>query len=243
MVQNVKDELLLNGGYKIDEQFLICLRNIIQEYDNNAEILINIWCKKYKFTFESIDEFIEKSSILKERIEKMEILVKFKRDESYICDELKMSFSNECDAAIFNAKISFDFNNTQGYYILKNGIQTLMKNYKLSYSFFSRIAIFPIISIFLFVAICWYTIEKNIIFPKVVQNMVYFLTALGLVIPLIYPFKKIKRYVFPLHEFEFGVNILSNSKSNSIRQIFLISIILTFVMGIIVNVVSHFIIN
>lgn len=243
MVQNVKDELLLNGGYKIDEQFLICLKNIIQKYDNDANILINIWCEKYKFTFESIDEFIDESSVLKEQIEKMEIDAKFKRDESYICDELKISFNNEYDAPIFNAKVSFDFNNTQGYYILKNEIQTLMKNYKLSYSFFSRIAMFPIISIVLFVAICWYTIDKNIILPKAVQHIIYWVTAFGVVVPWLYPFKKMKRNVFPLHEFEFGVNIIRNNKSNGIRQTFLIGTILAFIISFIVNVVSHFILN
>ena len=56
------------------------------------------------------------------------------------------------------------------------------------------------------------------------------------------PFRKIKRYLFPLNEFAFGINIKANSKARGIRNFLGVTVTLSVILGILVNIITNFIV-
>ena len=241
MTQNIRDELAITKALRIDQQFMGCLNDIILEYDNKASIIVSVWCKKTRFTFTSIEEFLTNTLKLNERMERLKIEARINSQTSYSYDEISIEFHNEPDIFLGNDKVSFNFNDPAGYYTLKNQIQTLINNHKLPYSFFSKNALITPLCILSISFICLYTALQNIVFPKPTQYIITLVHFIVGFLPFLSPSIKIKRFLFPRYEFSFGVNKYKNKQATSIRNTIGISIILAFVVGLAVNIVSNFI--
>lgn len=240
MEQNVRDELIISRCYRINKQFLICLEDIFRKYDNKVEIELTVVCGKVKYTFEDVKEFLDTESTFTSKIEKMQIRARFPKPNTYSYNEVSVSFSDEKEVFVLDDRITFDFSDPNGYLIIKNQIETLLKNYKLAYSFFSRTKLVSAFSMMIFGIICVYTDIKNIIFPRIVQHVILGTCLAGAILPFLPPVHKMKRFLFPKHEFEFGVNKIGIEKAKNWRNILGTCIILAFIVGIMVNFVSSF---
>lgn len=240
MVQKVTDELNINRCYRIDTQFLVCLNDIFKKYNSEGQISVTAVCGKVKFNFSSINEFLDSESTFTSKIEKMEIKAKFPTQNRYSYNEVSVNFSDEAKASLLDERITFDFTDPNGYLVIKNQIETLLKNYELSYSFFSRTKLVPWLSALFLASITIYTNEKNIIFPSIIQDIILYGCVSGMVLPFLPIVVKLKRHLFPSHEFTFGVNKISIEKAKNHRNFLGTSLIVAFVVGILVNFVSSF---
>lgn len=240
MIQNVTDELKIYKCYRIDTQFLVCLNDIFEKYNTDGQIIVTVLCGKVKFKFSSIKEFLGSESTFTSKIEKMEIKAKFPTQNRYCYDEVTVNFSDEASASLLDERITFDFTDPNGYLVIKNQIETLLKNYELSYSFFSRTKLIPWLSALFLASITIYTNEKDIIFPSIIQKIILYGCISGMVLPYLPIVVQLKRYLFPSHEFAFGVNKISIEKAKNHRNFLGTSLIVAFVVGILVNFVSSF---
>ncbi len=238
--------------YSIDEAFLdvthylwlynMTAKELAVKYGNKATITITVRYNKSKYTFSDINDFLKNSSLLTEKIEYMKINIEIKRKDSYGYDENNMEFNNEPEFALSDDVISFDFNEPAGYYTLKNQLQTLIRNHQLNYSLFAKTTLLTPLSILSYAFICIYTNLMHIVYPTIVQYLITIFCAVLALFPLSLISRKIKRFIFPRYEFEFGVNTYKNQRSKDARNILGVGIILAFVVGIIVNIVSNFLI-
>lgn len=242
MTQNIRDEIKITKSIRIDEQFMGCLNDIILKYDKKATIIITVRYDKSKYTFSDINDFLENSRLLTEKIEHIEINIEIGRKDGYGHDEIDIEFNNKPEFALSDGIISFNFNEPTGYYTLKNQLQTLINNHKLNYSFFSKTTLLTPLGILSYAFICIYTDLMNIVYPTIVQYLITIFCAVLAIFPLFPISRKIKRFIFPRYEFEFGVNTYKNQRSKDARNILGVGIILAFVVGIIVNIVSNFLI-
>ncbi len=242
MQQKVSDKLSLTSCYRIDKQFLMCVDDIFKKADSNVVYSINIWCKNIKYSFVDLAEFFDFSSTLASRIFKLQFDAHFPIAKSnYITNDISIMFSNKEDE-ITAGEITFDFNDERNYLVLKNQIETLLKNYKLNYSVFSYTAIIPLLDIVSMVGLFIYTGIKNIVFAKSVQNTIWVLFFILLLISILPPIRRLKRFIFPRNEFSFGVNVILESRARSIRTTLGTTILLGIVIGILVNIITNFII-
>lgn len=240
MEQNVRDELIIKRCYRINTQFLICLEDIFRKYDNEVEIELTVVCGKVKYTFDDIKEFLDAESTFTSKIEKLQIRARFPISNTYRYNEVSASFSDENEASVLDDRITFDFSDPNGYLVIKNQIETLLKNYKLAYSFFARTKLMSTFSMMVLGIICVYTDLKNIIFPRIVQHTILVTCLAGAILPFLPPVHKMKRFLFPKHEFEFGVNKIAIEKARNGRNVLGTCVVLAFIVGIMVNFVSSF---
>lgn len=240
MVQNVTDELRIYKCYRINAQFLVCLDDIFRKYNENYQITVIAICGKVTLKFSSINEFLNSETSLTSKIDKLKIKAEFPIPNTYTYDEVVVNFTDEANISLLDDKITFDFSDPNGYLIIKNQIETLLKNYSLSYSFFSRTKLVSLLSLLFLLTITVYTDIRDIIFPTVVQKVILYGSITGIILPMLPFISKYKRFLFPRHEFEFGVNKISIEKAKNQRNFWGISLIVAFIVGILVNFISSF---
>ncbi|WP_195243089.1 hypothetical protein [Sellimonas intestinalis] len=240
MKQETIDKIKIKKAYQIDKQFFVCLDDIFKRYSEQLIYDIAVSCGQSKYTFDSLNEFLNYSDKFIEKIESFQLKVYFTNSKyKYGANNIYIEFNNK-PSFFSRGEICFYFNN-ESYLVMKNNIQTLLKNQKVSYSFFTKIPIITCLDILLFIGLCVYAYAKNISFSvSILQSILYIciLIALASAFP---PCTKLKRYLFPLNEIRFGVNIDAYSKAKNLRNLFGVTIILTFIVGIFVNIVSNFI--
>lgn len=239
MEQQITDSIILSHGYRIDKQFLVCLNDCFTKYDSDVKVLVEASNKHNKYRFSSISEFIDYSPKFTDVIEDLSIDAHFLIPKSYSYNQIKATFTNTSDFLPPSDRITFNFSDPNGYLILKNQIETLIKNYKLGYSWIARTPVLTIVSTATFWSICYYTNLHDIVFPKNVQTLIWFSWFLCLALAVFPPIRKMKRFVYPLNELEFGINCKKNLRGKNIRDIVHISVILAFVVGIAVNIASN----
>lgn len=237
MEQRFSDKICFREGYRLDAQLLQSLNKIIQEYNSEPTILIEVRCNKTTYSFKSIDEFLELSSTLPERIEELTIDVTFGEKYSSSSDKMCLHFSDDLDLIWPKNYVSFEFQDANGFYSLKEQIVTLLKNYRLSYSFLARFPIIPFLSVGFLVFICLFTWKKEIVFPKVIQIAILVLCICGAVSGNLVAVCKMKGRLFPPYEFCFGVNPQYYKKAENVRSILGIGTILAFVVSFLASCV------
>lgn len=240
MKQETIDKINIKNAFQVDKKFLICLNDIFKRYSEQLIYDIAVSCGQSKYTFDNLDEFFSFSDKLLEKIECFQLTVYF-TDSIYRYDANKINIEfNTTSRFGSRGEICFYFNN-QSYLVMKNNIQTLLKNQKASYSFFTQIPIITCLDILFFIGLCVYAYAQNISFSvSTLQSILYICILIALIsaFPLC---TKLKRYLFPLNEIRFGVNIDAYSRAKNLRNLFGVTIILTFIVGIFVNIVSNFI--
>ncbi|MCM1221695.1 MAG: hypothetical protein NC548_45210, partial [Lachnospiraceae bacterium] len=148
-------------GHRIDRQLLLSLEDIFAEYNEKFVLEISLECTNdTRYNFNSINECFEYFDKKPYRIVKMEIAVTY--GESYDGNKITMTFDNGDYAS---TEIRFRFNNSDDYLLLKNKIELCLKNFRLNYRILSIVPIIPTILTLVFIIICVYTSNKNIIFP------------------------------------------------------------------------------
>ncbi|MEA5082943.1 MAG: hypothetical protein VB018_02190 [Lachnospiraceae bacterium] len=245
MEQRITDSVEFKKCHKINEQFLHSLVDILKSNNDSIILLFEIFADRIVYSFESVEDLINSSLKIIKPINKICISAKYPvKEKKYCINEIKLSFSNYRELFQTNStEIKFNFYSDDDYIILKNRIETLLKNYTLSYSILSRIPIIAICTICIFFGICIYTKNNHIIYPKEVQHLIIVVSFLMIIWSIfnISPFnffERNKRLLFPLNEFEFGTSINSNKKASTLRQIIGIGIILTFIVGLLINYTS-----
>lgn len=243
MQQKVTDTLRLSSCYRIDSQFLLCVDDILKKTNPDVSYHIKIQCNNVIYTFDDLDEFMEYTKTLTTRITQLYIRAFLPCSlTSNTTNEVEILFNNRLDSTI-NGEIEFNFNDERDYLVLKNQLETLLKNYRLNYSFFAKIPIITCLDIISFIGLCVYTNIRSIIFPKIMQSIIWICFFMLLIIfNLLPPARKAKRYLFPLNEFCFGANIALESNARSFRNTLGISIILSILVGIMVNIITNLII-
>lgn len=242
MEQRITDSINSINCYKINKQFLFSLVDQLESQGSSIVFLIDIWTKKTRYSFTNVSDLINSVSTIIKPINRMNINIQyFGQEKEYHTNEITLNFSNTFDWLLFrSATIEFDFYSENDYLILKNRIETLLKNYTLSYMLLSRIPLVAVCAICFLVAICTCTFAKPVVYPKTTQNLIGFICFGLIIVSQLYFSRKIKRFIFPLNEFEFGANINRNKKASTIRQFIGTGIILAFVVGISVNFISSF---
>lgn len=239
MEQRITDRIKLRPSYRVDKQFLVCLKDIFISHNSEARIKIETWGGKIKYSFSNVEEFLEKSEGLTEQIEHMKIVASFPVRGRYLENEVTIDLSN-MHSANAGGTVDFDFYDPNDYYILKNKIETLIKNYKLPYSLWSEFAICPFVGIVVFAIICIYTYVEKIIFPDIVQVFVWLMLFSSVLVPSFASARKFKRFLFPLYEFDFGVNTITYKRAEAVRNTLGVGVLLAFLVGVAVNVFSNF---
>lgn len=240
MEQQISDKIFLNDGYKIDNQFLVCLDDIFIKFDSNVHVKIVASCNKTKYRFSSIKELLEESPKLPEKVEELCITAHFPIEKSYSYNEICATFSNSTELPPSTDKISFDFADPDGYLILKNQIETLLKNYKLGYSAIARTPLLAILSTGVFWFIYTYTNLKNIVYPKDIQLLIWLGWFFCLILSIFSPVRRFKRFLYPRNELHIGINVNNYERAKGWRNIIHVGIILAFIVGIAVNFASNF---
>lgn len=241
MEQQISDNIILSKSYKINNQFLVCLDDIFTKYDSNAEVSVEVSYKNTKFRFSSIDELVEYSPKFTNKIEELSIDARFPIPQNYSYNQIKATFKNNTEFLPSSDRITFDFCDPNGYLILKNQIETLLQNYKLGYSWIARTPLLATLSSATFWFIYYYTNLHNIIYPKNVQTTIWLGWFSCLALSFLPPVRKLKRFIYPLNELHIGVNGNIYSSGRNWRDIIHVSIIMAFVVGIAVNIVSNWI--
>lgn len=223
-------------GHRINRQLLVSLEEIFKQADTNALVRIETKCTNSTlYKFESIDEcfsYFETSSSRIECLEMVGIL-----GTSNNRNSITLTFDNSLTSPY--TEIKFKFDNTDKYLSIKNKIELCLKNFRLGYRFFSIIPMIPIILTVVFWGICEYTIGNNIVFPKTVQHLIIATWILGCIYAGFFPFaKRLKRNLFPCTEFWIGQNENIEEKNKTIRNFIMGTIILSPVLGIVINYIS-----
>lgn len=241
MRQEIVDRIRLNRSYQIDKQFLVCLDNVLKKYKETVIYVLEISCKNVQYSFDSLDEFFEFTESLTKKIEKIHININFSDDTwKYDSSNIDMTFCNEIDS-IYSGEIKFKFKDDRNYLVMKNEIEILLKNQKKDYSILSRIPLIACIDIILFWGLCAYTNIKGIVFQKSIQHSIICICVIIALFSTMGFIKKIKRFLFPLNEICFGVDLRKYNKAKEIRGFLGGTIIMAFIVGIAVNIVSNFI--
>lgn len=242
MRQEIVDRIRLNRSYQIDKQFLVCLDNVLKKYKETVIYVLEISCKNVQYSFDSLDEFFEFTESLIKKIEKIHININFSDDTwKYDSSNIDMTFCNEIDS-IYSGEIKFKFKDDRNYWVMKNEIEILLKNQKKDYSILSRIPLIACADIILYIMLCVYTGMKGIVFPKSMQNFISYTCIIIVPVSTMRCIRKMKRFLFPLNEICFGINLKEYNKAKEIRNFLGVTIIMAFIVGIIVNIVSNFII-
>lgn len=240
MEQQISDKIYLNKSYKIDKQFLVCLDDIFAKYDSNVKVKVVASCNNTTYRFSTINELLEESPKLTEKIDELCITAHFPTAKGYSYNEICATFSNSTELPPSTDKITFDFSDPNAYLVLKNQIETLLKNYKLGYSIVARTPILAVLGLGVFGYLCGYTETNNIVYPKDVQLLIGLGLFLCLVLSIYAPVRKLKRFLYPRNELHIGVNINAYERAKGWRNFIHVGIILSFVVGLAVNVVSNF---
>lgn len=224
-------------GHRIDRQLLLSLEDIFAQYNENFILEISVECtNNTRYNFNNIDECFEYFNKKPYRIVKIEIAVTY--GESYDRNKITMTFDNRDYAS---TEIQFQFNNSDDYLLLKNKIELCLKNFRLDYRILSIIPIMPTILTFVFVMICVYTNNKNIIFPIGVQYLIIGVWIGGsFIFSVLPPFVRIKRNIFPCTEFRVGQNELIEEKNAKKRNFIVGTVVIGTLLGIIGNYISDF---
>lgn len=241
MEHQISDSIVLSHGYRIDKQFLVCLNDYFTKYDSDVNVSVEASNKNNKYRFSSINEFTEYAPKFTDIIEEISIDARFPIPNTYSYNQIKATFTSNSDFLPASDRITFNFSDPNGYLILKNQIETLLRNYKLGYSWIARTPILAIVSTTTFWFIYYYTNLHNIVYPKNVQSIIWASWFLCLGLAIFSPIRKLKRFIYPLNELYFGINQNKNNRSKNYRDIIHISVILAFIVGIAVNIVSNLI--
>lgn len=224
-------------GHSINKQLLLSLEDIFKQYNSNASMKLNVECNNStRYKFNSIDECFDYFSKKPFRIVEMEIIASF--GEWYESNKITLTFNNKKFAS---TEIQFQFDNSDDYLVLKNKIELCLKNFRINYRVLSIIPIVPTLLTVIFIWLCVYTGIRNIIFPKVIQDMIVYSWILGsIIIGIFPPFVKIKRNIFPCTEFRIGQNELVENRNSTIRNFIISTLIIGTILGVAVNVISDF---
>lgn len=223
-------------GHRIDRQLLLSLEDIFVQCKEKFFLEINVECtNNTRCNFRSVDECFEYFEKKPYRIVKMEIVVTY--GESYYGNKITMTFDNGKYAS---TNIRFQFKNSDDYLLIKNKIELCLKNFTLNYRILSVIPIMPIILTFVFIMICVYTSNKNIVFPTGVQSLIMSIWIVGSFIFVQPPFVRIKRNIFPCIEFRVGQNELIEEKNAKKRNFIVGTVVIGTILGIIGNYISEF---
>lgn len=224
-------------GYRIDKQLLLGLEDIFSQYKEKYILGIGVECtNNTRYRFDSINECFEYFEKKPYRIVKMEIVVTY--GEIYDGNEITMTFDNSYYAC---TEIRFRFNNGDDYLLLKNKIELCLKNFRLNYRILSTIPIMPTVFTILFITLCVYTSNNNIVFPMVVQCLIIYIWLGGsYIFAVLPPFVRIKRKIFPCVEFRVGQNELIEEKNSKIRSFIVGTVVIGIIIGIMVNYISGF---
>lgn len=224
-------------GFRVDKQLLLSLEDIFMQYNSNTTIKINAECSNntvYKFDgVEECCEYFEKAPY---RIIKIEIEALF--GERYDSNKIVITLRN---TVLFCSEVKFRFDNSDDYLKLKNKIELCLKNFRLNYRFLSVTPILPVLFTIIFIGICVYTANNDIVFPIEVQRFILSAWIGGSAIVLVFPpIDKLKRTIFPCVEFRLGQNILIEDRHATIRNFIIGTLILGTVLGVLVNYISEF---
>ena len=239
MEQQISDNIFLTNSYKIDKQFFVCLNDIFTKYDSDVEVSVEASNKHTKYRFSSINELLEYSPKLSDKIEELSIDARFPIPNSISYNQIEATFTNSTEFFPSRDRITFDFCDPNGYLILKNQIETLLRNCKLGYSKIARIPLLALLSTCLFWFIYAYTNRHNIVYPKDVQSLIWSGWFLCLSMSIVSPTRKLKRFLYPFNELHIGINTDIYLRGKYWRDLVHVSMILAFIVGIAVNFVSN----
>lgn len=222
-------------GHRVDKQLLISLKDIFDDYNHENTFVITVECSNNtQYIFESIDECFESLDKNPYRIVKFKLSVIW--GPTLYGNKIEMLFDNTRFA---NTEVRFRFDNGDEYLLIKNKIEMCLNNYKLNYRFLSQIPIVASISTLGLLIICIYTGYKKIVFPTVIQYLLYGTWIVSIPVSFFWG-TGIKRNLFPATEFWIGQNIMIEKKYARFRNFILITLCTGIIVGIIVNGISGF---
>ena len=215
------------------------MKSIFEKYTSNVKIRINVECNNnVTYKFESIDECFEYFNNFPYRIIKMEIEALF--DERYNCNSVTIAFDNTQKASV---KTNYRFDSSDDYLAMKENVELCLKNFRLNYRLLSVVPITSILLTCVFVCICLYTNTHNIVFPVNIQKTIMYMWLIGTIVtflPVVPALDRMKRNIFPYIEFAIGQNELIENKYSRIRDILIVTVLLSLIVGVIVNFISSF---
>lgn len=236
MVEEIYQIIKYSMGHKVNRQLLVSIEELLKQTANCTSLHVETKCTNDTlYKFENIDEcfsFFETSSC---RIERLELIGTSGKECSN--NSITITFDNGLISP--HTEIKFKFDSTDKYLLLKNKIELCLKNFRTRYRILSVLPIIPIISTTGFWAICTYTNNNNIIFPKTVQYLITIIWVLSLLFVLTPFAKRQKRNLFPCTEFWIGQNSIIEQKNSSTRNFLIGTLILSPLLGIIVDFISH----
>lgn len=239
MHEYITDTLSLKRGCTVDKQLLDSIYNILNRY-NISNVDIIIVCDKIKYTFNSFYEYFDFANKLIYSINKITIKAILHSAANHITNSIEITFNNE-STWDSNVNIEFNFHSNDEYIVIKNELESLLKNYRLNYTILARTPLLISISVISFFGICLYTWIKDIVYPKWLCFMISIICFGIPWLSYINVSKRIKKFLFPLNEFKFGINSNKDKKAQTIRNFIGITVVVAIIIGIIVNFISDII--
>lgn len=202
-------------------------------------IAINVYCTNMCAQLTDFSDIKEKLKTFTEKITKITIRVDIVGENNNSHDNyFILKLSNEISYANSPYEIMYRLSSTDTYTLLSTKLQKLLAGRKLFYSIFSRISFLrTILPVILgFAAGC--SLNSKIIYIHFIAE--YRIVTI-LVCILLYlltftkPLIKIKRSIFPLTEFRFGVNVNALYIAKYIRCSIIGAILISIIANIITN--------
>lgn len=231
-------------AHLVDEELLQCLQNVLQDDDTMTSFALMINCNNdVRYDFSSTDELLKYSKENEFTISSLKMKCDYRKNpESYLTDSIEITFHNENDRSFFDSScnVHYDFHDEKSFYIMKRKIESILKSKKPMYSVLSRIPLIWIADCLAYCTICVYTWINGIVFPKEIQSIISFVCYVILFVPMLPLIRRIKLSIFPKSDFAFGLLERKSKKMAALRSFIWKGIILTIVVGIIINMISNF---
>ena len=240
MKELVKEIVYIRKGVRIEKDFILQLKSIVERTWKGSNITIVAIFGNARIEFSNDVEFTDESDLISDYISGLEIHVtKTKTDHSWDKNYIELAFSCNIDDTLEAAIIKrLSIHDVSEYNSLNNEICELLKKYRLNFWIIASYPIIPILGvIFLF---CFTFLNMCIMHLNVTVTFMVYIITINIMIGSGYKvFRKLKGFLFPKNEIYFGVNKRRIDNGINARYI----IFVTVIMGIVIGIISGFATN
>lgn len=240
MKQKVDENEWIVKGVRVDPDFLKQLESAVREAWPNAEMEIVTICDNAKLIFESLDNFLENSDCIQKAIDEIDIHIS--RPQT-VNDGLygKISLSFCCKSGEPAIKEDLSVEDIKDYNTLHDNLKAIFKEYRLIYGSLSSFPLFIFLALVLAMMFTFWLLDAP---RQVSKSFIFEIYILLFAIGCLSASSKVgkaKSYLFPKNELYFGCNKRRIDNSAKIRNFILTGVIGTIIIGVIVNVISNWI--
>ena len=235
----IRERAYYNKGVRVDDEHLKRIESIIRNEWQEAYTKLTVFCENVEIDYNEMSDF---SSGIQDNfniIDRLRI-VYYKETRSYGA-EIEIEYSNGTSVFDYPIKIHYSADNAREYTVLRNSIDQYIKTSFLSYAILSRTPIAFTLAATIAVGLVTMGFFERME-PTVIVATVIGLADIGF-LGSYKVIRRLKRMLFPLNEIYFGVNKREIDRGHKARGYLLGTVVLSIIVGLVVNLISKYIIG